>query len=72
VDLDEQKTPEGRVGAGIPGGPVLLRTKVRPPPARTGLIQRSRLDGRLDAGVRGRLCLVDAPAGSGKTTLLAQ
>jgi LuxR family transcriptional regulator, maltose regulon positive regulatory protein len=72
VDLDDQKTPERRVGAGIPGGPVLLRTKVRPPPARTGLIRRARLDGLLEAGVRGRLCLVDAPAGSGKTTLLAQ
>ena len=72
MDLEDQKTPEGRVSAGIPGEPVLLRTKVRPPPARAGLIQRARLDGRLDAGMRGRLCLVDAPAGSGKTTLLAQ
>jgi LuxR family maltose regulon positive regulatory protein len=72
VNQDEQHATERRVGVGIPGGPVLLRTKVRPPPARGGLVQRARLDGLLEAGVRGRLCLVDAPAGSGKTTLLAQ
>jgi LuxR family transcriptional regulator, maltose regulon positive regulatory protein len=50
----------------------LLRTKLRPPPVRAGLIPRARLDKVLEAGTRGRLCLVDAPAGSGKTTLLAQ
>jgi len=72
VDLDEQHAKEHRADAGIPGGPVLLRTKLRPPPVRAGLIPRARLDGLLEAGARGRLCLVDAPAGSGKTTLLAQ
>jgi LuxR family maltose regulon positive regulatory protein len=55
-----------------PPGPILLRTKLGPPPARAGLIPRSRLDAQLEAGAKGRLCLVDAPAGSGKTTLLAQ
>ena len=55
-----------------PPGPILLRTKLSPPPARTGLIPRARLDGLLETGAKGRLCLVDAPAGSGKTTLLAQ
>ena len=55
-----------------PPGPILLRTKLGPPPARAGLIRRSRLDAQLEAGAKGRLCLVDAPAGSGKTTLLAQ
>jgi LuxR family transcriptional regulator, maltose regulon positive regulatory protein len=55
-----------------PTGPVLLRTKLRPPPVRAGLIPRARLDKLLEAGARGRLCLIDAPAGSGKTTLLAQ
>jgi LuxR family transcriptional regulator, maltose regulon positive regulatory protein len=55
-----------------PPGPILLRTKLSPPPARAGLVPRARLDGLLDAGAKGRLCLVDAPAGSGKTTLLAQ
>jgi LuxR family maltose regulon positive regulatory protein len=51
---------------------VLLRSKLRPPPVRAGLIPRARLDKLLEAGTRGRLCLIDAPAGSGKTTLLAQ
>ena len=55
-----------------PTGPVLLRSKLRPPPVRAGLVPRARLDATLEAGTRGRLCLVDAPAGSGKTTLLAQ
>jgi hypothetical protein len=49
-----------------------VRTKLGPPPARAGLIRRSRLDAQLEAGAKGRLWLVDAPAGSGKTTLLAQ
>jgi LuxR family maltose regulon positive regulatory protein len=66
------QTTHPRVGAVIPAEPVLLRTKLRPPPVRAGLIPRARLDGLLDAGARGRLCLIDAPAGSGKTTLLAQ
>jgi LuxR family transcriptional regulator, maltose regulon positive regulatory protein len=56
-----------QVGAGVPGGPVLLRSKLRPPAVRGGLIARARLDALLEAGARGRLCLVDAPAGSGKT-----
>jgi hypothetical protein len=59
-------------GDASPTGPVLLRTKLRPPPVRTGMIPRARLDVLLDAGTQGRLCLLDAPAGSGKTTLLAQ
>ena len=55
-----------------PPGPILLRTKLSPPPVRAGLVPRARLDGLLETGAKGRLCLVDAPAGSGKTTLLAQ
>jgi LuxR family transcriptional regulator, maltose regulon positive regulatory protein len=55
-----------------PHGPILLQTKLSPPPVRAGLIPRARLDGLLETGAKGRLCLVDAPAGSGKTTLLAQ
>jgi len=55
-----------------PAGPILLRTKLAPPPVRAGLIPRARLDGLLETGAKGRLCLVDAPAGSGKTTLLGQ
>ena len=63
---------ERRVRASVPGGPVLLRSRLRPPAVRAGLVPRSRLDGLLEVGARGRLCLVDAPVGSGKTTLLAQ
>ena len=57
--------------AGLPD-PVLLRTKLHPPPVRVGLVPRARLDALLEAGAQARLCLLDAPAGSGKTTLLAQ
>jgi LuxR family maltose regulon positive regulatory protein len=69
VRLDGQQP---RAGEASPAGPVLLRTKLRPPPVRAGLVPRARLDTLLEAGARGRLCLLDAPAGSGKTTLLAQ
>ena len=55
-----------------PPGPILLRTKLCPPPVRSGVVRRDRLDGRLEAGAKGRLCLVDAPAGSGKIILLTQ
>jgi LuxR family maltose regulon positive regulatory protein len=61
-----------RAGVGLPNGPILVRTKLRPPPVRAELIPRTRLDALLEAGTRKRLCLLDAPAGSGKTTLLAQ
>jgi LuxR family transcriptional regulator, maltose regulon positive regulatory protein len=63
---------ERRGGTSGPDEPVLLRTKLRPPAVRAGLIPRARLAALVDAGARGRLCLIDAPAGSGKTTLLAQ
>jgi LuxR family transcriptional regulator, maltose regulon positive regulatory protein len=55
-----------------PPDPVLLRTKLRPPPTQAGLVSRPRLDALLEAGARARLCLIDASAGSGKTTLLVQ
>jgi LuxR family maltose regulon positive regulatory protein len=72
VGLDEQHRNQHRVGDVSSTGPVLLRTKLRPPPVRAGLIPRTRLDALLEAGAQARLCLIDAPAGSGKTTLLAQ
>jgi LuxR family transcriptional regulator, maltose regulon positive regulatory protein len=72
VGQDAQHPQQLRAGNARPAGPVLLRTKLLPPPVRTGLIPRARLDALLEAGARGRLCLIDAPAGSGKTTLLAQ
>ncbi|HEX6736733.1 MAG TPA: tetratricopeptide repeat protein, partial [Vicinamibacteria bacterium] len=49
----------------------LLRTKLYIPPPRPDLVPRPRLLGRLEAGLRGRLTLLAAPAGSGKTTLLS-
>jgi LuxR family maltose regulon positive regulatory protein len=50
----------------------LVWTKLAPPTPRAGLIARVDLQGLLQAGLAGRLCLLDAPAGFGKTTLLAQ
>jgi LuxR family maltose regulon positive regulatory protein len=40
-----------------------------PPPA--GVVRRGRLESLLDAGVRGPLTLVSAPAGTGKTVLVS-
>jgi LuxR family maltose regulon positive regulatory protein len=53
-------------------GPDLVWSKLRPPAPRAGLVSRARLQLRLQAGLQGKLCLLDAPAGFGKTTLLAQ
>jgi LuxR family transcriptional regulator, maltose regulon positive regulatory protein len=55
-----------------PMGFELLRTKLRPPVPRAGLVPRASLQVRLQAGLQGKLCLISAPAGFGKTTLLAQ
>jgi LuxR family transcriptional regulator, maltose regulon positive regulatory protein len=49
-----------------------VRTKLWPPFTRAGVVPRARLDALLEAGLQGKLCLVDAPVGFGKTTLLAQ
>ncbi|MGH1493128.1 MAG: LuxR C-terminal-related transcriptional regulator [Acidimicrobiales bacterium] len=52
---------------------MLAGTKLRPPTLPDQLVQRSRLDEVLDAGIspQVRLVLASAPAGSGKSTLLA-
>jgi LuxR family maltose regulon positive regulatory protein len=52
------------------GVDALVATKLAIPPARAALILRPQLAARLQAGVRGPLTLLSAPAGSGKTTLL--
>jgi len=54
--------------------PVLLRTKLFPPPHRPGLVARPRLLKRLNDGLlQGRpVSLVSAPAGFGKTTLVVE
>jgi transcriptional regulator with XRE-family HTH domain len=49
----------------------LLATKLFIPHPRTHLVARPRLLARLEAGVRGPLTLIAAPAGFGKTTVLA-
>lgn len=49
----------------------LLETKLAIPPARSDLVLRPRLIEALDAGLRGPLTLLSAPAGSGKTTLVS-
>lgn len=52
-------------------GPNLLSTKLTVPPARAHLVPRPRLLERVEAGLRGKLTLIAAPAGFGKTTLLS-
>jgi LuxR family maltose regulon positive regulatory protein len=65
--------PDGRPPDAIAlVGPELVSTKLVPPAPRAGLIARPGLLSLLQAGLKAKLCLVDAPAGSGKTILLAQ
>jgi ATP/maltotriose-dependent transcriptional regulator MalT len=52
-------------------GPVLIATKLRPPPVRDQVVPRERLVERLRSGSGLGLSLVACPAGFGKTTLLA-
>src|SRR5215471_5401477 len=49
----------------------LLMTKLYIPPARQNMVSRTRLTERMNAGMRGTLTLIVAPAGWGKTTLLS-
>ncbi|MHB9033061.1 MAG: MalT transcriptional regulator family protein, partial [Anaerolineae bacterium] len=49
----------------------LIRTKLRPPSARAGLVTRPRLQEQVLQGLHGPLTLIIAPAGFGKTTLAA-
>lgn len=49
----------------------LRSSKLTPPPAHDGLVDRARLSGQLAAASRVRLLLVVAPAGFGKTSLLS-
>ena len=49
----------------------LLSTKLYIPPPRPDLVPRPRLTDRLEAGTRGKLTLVSAPAGYGKSTLVS-
>ncbi len=49
----------------------IIRTKLRLPFTRPGLVSRPRLQEQVALGLRGPLTLVTAPAGFGKTTLAA-
>ncbi|HEX5504760.1 MAG TPA: LuxR C-terminal-related transcriptional regulator [Thermomicrobiales bacterium] len=49
----------------------LLPSKLHVPAAQPGRVARPHLIARLDAGLRGKLTLLAAPAGFGKTTLAA-
>lgn len=56
----------------LPTPTPILATKLYTPPLRARRVLRSRLLGRLNRGLDGKLALVSAPAGSGKTTLLSE
>jgi LuxR family maltose regulon positive regulatory protein len=49
-----------------------LQTKLYIPPPRSDLVPRPRLSERLEAGTRGKLTLISAPAGYGKSTLVSE
>jgi LuxR family transcriptional regulator, maltose regulon positive regulatory protein len=55
----------------MPLDPV-LRTKLFIPPFRSDYIPRPHLLDRINAGIKGKLIFVFAPAGYGKTTLVAE
>jgi LuxR family transcriptional regulator, maltose regulon positive regulatory protein len=65
-------TPQPGKGSGATASADQLSTRLRPPPRRPALVERSRLMALLDEGTRRALTLVSAPAGFGKTTLLAE
>lgn len=65
--MAEASSTPGRSNGVLPGTP-LLATKLYVPPARTNLLPRPRLLGRLDQALTSRLTLISGPAGFGKTT----
>ena len=50
----------------------LLQTKLHIPHSNSDLVSRSSLFKKLNAGLRGKLTLISAPAGFGKTTLVVE
>ncbi len=50
---------------------ILLNTKIHIPAVRSAQVLRPRLFERLNAGLRGKLTLVSAPAGFGKTIMVS-
>ena len=55
----------------MPNIDALIRTKLRPPIIRSGLVSRPQLQEQVMQGLRGPLTMITAPAGFGKTTLVA-
>ncbi len=49
----------------------VIQSKLTAPPPRSAVVVRRRLLAQLEAGLRGPLTLIAAPAGFGKTTLLS-
>src|SRR2546421_1318943 len=68
AQLSVQETAVSEVRSGPPSS--FLRTKLTRPGASSDVIPRARLIEPLNAGLRGNVILVCAPAGFGKTTLL--
>jgi len=54
----------------MPNIDALIRTKLRPPIIRSGLVSRPQLQEQVMQGLRGPLTMITAPAGFGKTTLV--
>jgi LuxR family transcriptional regulator, maltose regulon positive regulatory protein len=69
LELPAQRAASQAVG--LPGSG-LVASKLVAPASRAGLLPRASLQSLLQAGLQGKLCLVEAPAGFGKTTLLSQ
>jgi LuxR family maltose regulon positive regulatory protein len=61
---------DGRVRTAPPSAP-LLAAKLAPPPPLVNHIERPRVHRILDAGSRGPLTMLTAPAGSGKTVAMS-
>jgi len=55
----------------MPNIDTLIRTKLRSPIIRSGLVSRPKLQEQVMQGLRGPLTMITAPAGFGKTTLMA-
>ena len=62
----------GRLMRTQPTKPIVIRTKLRPPARRGGLVPRPQLVARLCDTRRYRLATIQAAAGFGKTSLLSQ
>ena len=73
MTLERDPTLARPIGIDIQPGPLpVLASKLRPPPARDGIVERAALVERLRTTPNARTVLIQAPLGYGKTSLLAQ